>query len=323
MPVAYWCNSQPMFAGFLPPSERLLLRSDALELEVWPQLGAAVAALAFRSPDGRRIPLFREAGNRERYTPVDHLSSWPLLPYSNRIRAGRFAYQGRQHILPANYPGVRHPLHGVGWLRAWRHLESGVQHCALGLNHHSNAHWPYNFSAQQHYWLEGSTLHSRLSLTNTSELAMPCGLGQHPYVNCPTGTRIRAQVRGVWLSDDEALPRAYELLPQQWNLAAGILLDNLYVDNCFDGLNGAIEVRWPDGSTLIVEGSPNLQFLVVYHPQGGDYVCLEPVSHMPDAFNHQCAARDSGMLVLQPGATLQVTHRYSYQPAPPRGINCL
>ncbi len=307
--------SSAAFTDFAPPTERLRLRSAALELELWPALGGSIAAFAWHAADGRRIPLFRDAGLRERYTPVDHLSSWPLLPYSNRIRAGSFRHRGRQHQLPVNYAGFEHPLHGVGWLSDWRPLASNGQQCTLELVHRGNEHWPYDFNAQQELVLQDLTLHSTLSLRNDSSSAMPCGLGQHPFICCPSGTRIKAQVSGVWLSDDEVLPREYQPLPPQWNLPAGCLLDGVFVDNCFDGLVGAIEVQWLDGSVLILESSANLRFVVVYHPLAGDFVCIEPVSHMPNAFNQAASADATGNSTLEPGATLCVTHRYTYRPA--------
>jgi len=203
----------------------------------------------------------------------------------------------------------------VGWLRRWRALASGAQQCTLELVHRADDHWPYGFTAQQAFVLQGLTLRTTLSLRNDSTSAMPCGLGQHPYICCPSGTRIKASVSGVWLSDAEVLPREHRPLPPQWNLPAACLLDNVSIDNCFDGLEGAIEVQWPDGSALVVEGSPNLRFVVVYHPLVGDFVCIEPVSHMPDAFNQTAAAAVTGLLTLEPGATLSVTHRYTYRPA--------
>ena len=47
--------------------------------------------------------------------------------------------------------------------------------------------------------------------------------------------------------------------------------------------------------TLTAEDS---DWLHVFRPPAGDFFCLEPVSHMPDAIN-----RPEGMAMLAPGAT--------------------
>ena len=62
------------------------------------------------------------------------------------------------------------------------------------------------------------------------------------------------------------------------------------------------------GSSL--DADPPLGFLVVYSPAGEDYFCAEPVSHCTDAFNLAAQGRaDTGMLTLQPGASVSATVR--------------
>jgi aldose 1-epimerase len=48
----------------------------------------------------------------------------------------------------------------------------------------------------------------------------------------------------------------------------------------------------------------------VYTPPGASYFCAEPVSHCTDAFNLAAQARDdTGMLVLEPGASVSAAVR--------------
>jgi aldose 1-epimerase len=42
-------------------------------------------------------------------------AAFPLVPYSNRIRAGRFSFRGRGVVEPLNRPPERHAIHGHGW----------------------------------------------------------------------------------------------------------------------------------------------------------------------------------------------------------------
>ena len=43
-------------------------------------------------------------------------ASFPLVPYVNRIRGGRFTFRGREVRLAPNMAGDPSPLHGQGWL---------------------------------------------------------------------------------------------------------------------------------------------------------------------------------------------------------------
>ena len=46
-------------------------------------------------------------------------AAFPLVPFSNRIRTGRFSFAGRDIALPLNRPPERHAIHGHGWQAAW------------------------------------------------------------------------------------------------------------------------------------------------------------------------------------------------------------
>jgi aldose 1-epimerase len=54
----------------------------------------------------------------------------------------------------------------------------------------------------------------------------------------------------------------------------------------------------------LVEADPVFGHLVVYTPEGADYLCLEPVSHMNDALNRAAAIAEPGVVTLAPGAAV-------------------
>src|SRR6188474_1847559 len=91
------------------PEDALLLRSGELELELWPSMGGSVAAFAWKQ-GGRRIDLMRPATLRAlRERDARELTSFPLFPFSNRVKDGRFSFQGRPIELARNTP-PDHPI---------------------------------------------------------------------------------------------------------------------------------------------------------------------------------------------------------------------
>ena len=52
-------------------------------------------------------------------------ASFPLVPYVNRIRGGRFTFRGREVRLAPNMAGDPSPLHGQGWLAPWQVEQRG------------------------------------------------------------------------------------------------------------------------------------------------------------------------------------------------------
>jgi aldose 1-epimerase len=307
-----------VFNGFDPPKQRIPLELGAFSAEIWPELGGAVASFEHRLNGSAPKQVFRRTPQKPRYEPYD-LACWPLVPYPNRIKNGRFQFGGRHYQLPLNYEGVTHPLHGLGWLRAWETVEQQRHRCRIQLVHQANAAWPFSFTASQQFVLTARGLEIELKITNDGEEPMPYGLGQHPYIERPHGTRVQAQVNGVWLTDEHLVPTTHSVLPAHWDLRAGFELDGMFMDNCFDGLRGDATVLWPDGSRLVIGSSPNMGFLVVFSEPKESYVCIEPVSHMTDAINFAADGYvDTGLEVLAPDASASATHRFHSHPSPSR-----
>jgi aldose 1-epimerase len=141
---------------------------------------------------------------------------------------------------------------------------------------------------------------------------MPAGLGFHPYFPRATGCSLTAGVGPMWATDAEVMPTA--LVPADARLAStqGLPIADVALDNAFTKWRRRATIRWPQrGAMLRLDADPPLGFLVVYSPPGESYFCAEPVSHCTDAFNLAAQGdADTGMLVLQPGASVSATVRF-------------
>jgi aldose 1-epimerase len=233
-------------------------------------------------------------------------AAFALVPYSNRIRAGRFAFQGRDVALPLNRLPERHSIHGLGWQAAWRPREVCEHEAVLELRHAPGA-WPWAFRATQKFTLAPSSLSVALTLANEGDTPMPAGLGWHPYFPRTSRTTLTADVQAIWLTDDEVMPTT--LAPPQpgADLTRGVRVDAVALDNCFVGWRRYAVIEWPEAEMrLVVTAEAPLDFLVVYTPPGRPFFCAEPVSHVTDAFNLAAAGRtDTGARALAPGETLR------------------
>ena len=233
------------------------------------------------------------------------MASFPLAPFSNRVRDGTFTFQGRDVALPLNFLPEKHAIHGMGWQRPWTVVGLEEDTATIAFSHKPDA-WPWPFTAEQTFSLGEGGMSVLMTVTNTGDSPMPAGLGPHPYfVRTPKAT-ITAPVERMWLSDDEVMPT--ELVPPQpgHDPNTGVVAESVALDNTFTGWGHRVEVDWPEwGAKLVMEAPPPLDFLVVFTPPGEDFFCIEPVSNMTDAFNLAAAGReDTGMTVLGPDETL-------------------
>lgn len=287
------------------------LVSERLVLELAPWLGGSIARLDYVA-EGAEIPVLRGAeGHPER---VLDTGSFPLVPYSNRIRGGRFFFRGRDVKIAPNMPPDPSPLHGQGWLAPWEVVSADESSAEL-LFHHRAGEWPWSYEALQLFQLSGTALDIRLTCRNLSDQPMPCGLGQHPYFHCTPGTRLDTEVEGAWTIDDKVLPvervSATGLFDLRDRLVCG---QNL--DHGFDGWKGRAVMRTPGQPFAIEMSSPDATCFQLYSPPEGGIYVAEPVSHTNAALNapEEEWAR-LGLRVLEPGEEMVLNARIAVLPA--------
>src|SRR3990170_1598730 len=163
-----------------------ILSTGGLELSLNPSIGGSISALEWIEGD-RRVPVLRKCNSCPEN--VLEAASFPLVPYVNRIRGGRFDFRGREVTLAPNMAGDPSPLHGQGWLASWQVESESSSETVLSFRH-SPGEWPWEYRAEQHFELDEAGLSLRLICRNLSDEPMPCGLGQHPYFHCGPETRL-------------------------------------------------------------------------------------------------------------------------------------
>src|SRR5690242_14668932 len=94
----------------------IILTNGRLRVLVSPAVGGAIAAFEWLG-DGGATPILRHCEGP--LGEVLQAGSFPLVPYVNRIRDGRFRFRGRTVEIAPNMAGDPSPLHGQGWLNAW------------------------------------------------------------------------------------------------------------------------------------------------------------------------------------------------------------
>ena len=69
-------------------------------------------------------------------------------------------------------------------------------------------------------------------------------------------------------------------------MSQGLTVNQKVLDNIFSSWNREVLISWPEWhAALKISAEAPLDFLVIFTPQDEDYFCVEPVSHVTDAFN--------------------------------------
>jgi len=233
-------------------------------------------------------------------------SCFPLVPYSNRIANGTFAFMGRSHRLAANHPGQALPIHGNGWDVSWEVDGIGKTYCDLSMTYAPKiGGWPWAFRAKQTIELLDNKLIFRMSIENTDTEAFPAGIGLHPFFAGAAIAKVKFKAAKFWNCDENLIPTSSQSLVLANDFSSPKSLTDLRIDNCYSNWNGIAEISWPDFDRHItMEASSVFSNLVVYVQPENEFFCLEPVSHINNALN---MGGENAMQTLLPGENLKGT----------------
>jgi len=297
-------------------------------VELAPEVGGAIAEFAFGGVDVLR-PTPQEARTAG---DVRAHACYPLVPYSNRIANARLAVAGHTVELARNFGDHPNSIHGVGWQRAWRVVRHDDRSALFALEHTAKGAdaqaWPWPFRATQSFGLVahegGATLTVKLALVNTGAIPFPFGLGLHPYFPRTASTELDFDVDGVWENDATLLPIRCIGIPPEWRheltglpsrsalrysplgRPGGLMaarredtIDNVFTE--WKGVAMLTDPARPFDTGIAADRAAG--FVVVYAPVARDFVAVEPVTHMTDAFNRAARGETGTGTRILAGAT--------------------
>lgn len=280
--------------------DEVALSAGAYKLALRPTIGGAVSWFAWNGVD-----VFRRAPTDA--ASVLDMGMFPLAPYANRIKHGRFSFEGRDVQLALNHGDHPHALHGHAWQRPWKVAEADAHRAVLSFVY-VPGDWPWAYACEQRIELDETGALFTLTLRNTSDTSMPASFGFHPYFPRRRQTRLTANISNMWAIDETIMPT--HPAPPIIGLTHGApLADAPFVDHCFTGWDHEARMR-SEAAMIMMTASDVFGFFHVYVPPEDDYFCAEPVSAMPDAVNRR-DVEGNGLRILPPGEAISGWMRIS------------
>jgi len=276
-----------------------ILRAGELLLEVEPSLGGAVT----RFTSGT-FPIFREALAPP--ASVSDCASFPLIPFSNRIRDGRFTFSGARFQIPPDKRDQRFTNHGHTRHLPWQVIASSPTGLTLRFTQPEPAlSWPFPFTAEQEFHLSPNRLTLRARIRNDHATPAPAGIGFHPYFTRLPDTALGFSADCLWETDELDIPIRSAPPVGRFDFAPGKMLEVPLINHAYGGWNGTAEIIHPSRLRILISATAELNHLILFTPEGKNFFGFEPVSHRPDALNTLADERDQGMTVLLPGEILE------------------
>lgn len=266
--------------------------------------------------------LYAADGFADGQQPPSHSGIPILFPYPNRIRAGKYSWDGTDYELPESlvaYDGAGNAIHGFCLDVPWRVAEQSESSVTGVFCLSQDAPdrlplWPADAVISIRYSVAGSCLRADIEVSNPSDVPLPWGFGTHAYFRLPLtdaggaeGCTVYAPVSCKWELED-CLPTGRILEPpegQRLNTEPsfdGLKLDDVYTTVSAE--DGVVTCRLRDrqsGLQVVQRCDDSFREIVAFTPPWTSAVCLEPYTCTTDAINLQQNGTDAGWQVLAPG----------------------
>jgi aldose 1-epimerase len=106
-----------------------------------------------------------------------------LLPWPNRVRYGRWTWQGRELQLDLRSAEQPHALHGLVAWQPWAVLDQAGDRATVGITLEPRPGYPFRLAAAVDYTLAPDRLTVTVRVRNAGSQEAPVAVGMHPYLH--------------------------------------------------------------------------------------------------------------------------------------------
>jgi len=236
-----------------------------------------------------------------------------LIPWPNRIRDGRYTFNGVTHQLALTEPARHNASHGLARYVPWVVVEKKTDAVTNRVRIHPQPGWPGTLEAMITHQVGEEGLTVTVEATNIGAGELPFGYGAHPYLTVGESTVDEVVVTVPAASylevDDRLLP--IKISPVDgtvYDLRRGQVLESLSLDTAMTDLARESDGRWRvklvlDDRYAELWGDEAMRWMQIFTggPNRDGSIAVEPMTCGPDAFNPGPTHGD--MKALAPGET--------------------
>jgi aldose 1-epimerase len=234
-----------------------------------------------------------------------------LVPWPNRLREGKYTFDGVDYQMALTEPAQRNAIHGLGRWARWNCVRHDSSVCTMALDIPPQTGWPFEVRVEVTYSVSATQgLAVTMVARNTGAKRAPFGAGFHPYlaVDGPMLPEVRLRIPATQrlIVDGAQIPIGHhDVAGTPLDFRRGKRLHNQRLDDAFTGFDiengrGAVQMRVHGGGAT-VWFDPAFQYVQVFTPdlitRGLPGVAIEPMTCPADAFN-----TGAGLIVLEPGS---------------------
>ena len=227
-----------------------------------------------------------------------------LVPWPNRIRDGRYTYEGVTRQLAVNEIDRNTALHGLAQGAAWQVVRQASDEVVLSTVIYPQQGWDWVLEVAIGHRVDDAGLTVTVDAKNLGAGTAPYGYGTHPYVAADVATtRLTLPFAEELLVDPERLlPIEVAPVTAEHDFREPRAVGDTFFDTALTGAPSQWEVVLDLGDkTLAFWADETLPWVQIYTNPARDAIAVEPMTCGPDAFNE--GPTRAGLITLAPGAS--------------------
>jgi aldose 1-epimerase len=267
---------------------------DPVELTVLPEVGARWHRLRAFGHDVLRTP--RDLAQHEDDTFF--WGAYPMAPWCGRIDPGSYDVAGRRVALEPNFPDGT-AIHGQVYAVPWQDIGEG----RFGVRGGGDG-WPWTYEVEFGVEVVAAEVRLTYVLRNTSDGAMPGGIGVHPWYRKPIDVRIPA---ASVLTPNQDIPRDPIPVTGAFDLRRQRRMPDDLDATWSDLSDPRVDLFWPNAGlrARIRANAPSL-YIVAASPSHLDAIALEQQTNAPQAIRRLLNGEPGAPQLLAPGEELRL-----------------
>ncbi|MGB1240873.1 MAG: aldose 1-epimerase [Chitinophagales bacterium] len=272
-----------------------------------PDCGGVLSDLFLPSKNGL-VNIVEAPRTYEEWQADNYCQSKWLLPFPNRLKSGKYQFEGKEYKFPINDHNGQNALHGFVadhkmQLQKVMLTPSYAQVTLEYLYDGNFTYYPFPFHLQIDYILMENQLVIEVDVRNISTQKIPIGLGFHPYFQLTSkADELELQLPKCKLIevDNRMIPTG-EKIPYT-NFEKSTKIGNTSFDNAFkitsttDYTHKIHLINTKKEIKLTYFQDPIFPYFQIFIPPHRKSVAIEPMSCNIDAFNN-----GEGLTVLEKG----------------------
>lgn len=287
------------------------LSNASARATICPEFGGMLNELILKT-DEQEIALIYGYSEGECISDAIHTDfrNVKLSPFPNRIKDGKYSFDGVKYQLPINFPSENNSIHGLVYNKPFKIVLQTSSQLVLSYEFKPSLVYPFFYRLTLEYVLIGKRLICKTKIENLGKTEMPIADGFHPYFKL-SGTidNVKLQLPKVEALevDDRLIPtgkfipfnnfQELELIGSVTKFDTGfkIIDDSKVVDTKLTSDTISLTIRQEIGKDKYA-------FLQLFIPDDRKSIAIEPMTAAANAFNNEL-----GLIILPPNSIVDMS----------------